>query len=105
MAIFAGDVPVYHHSWNIGNRKRGDELAVVLGQASAVLLKGHGAVTVADSIESIFMVSNHLEQGARMSFDWFCQQALLPVTKHLMILTCMLCFYRQYHADIGGTDC
>ncbi len=67
--IFAGDVPVYHHSWNIGNREKGDELALVLGQASAVLLKGHGAVTVADSIESIFMVSAHLEEGARMSFE------------------------------------
>ena len=46
-------------------RKKGMALAKVLGQARATLMRGHGSVAVADSLEGVFIASQQLEKSAR----------------------------------------
>lgn len=62
-------VPVFPHSWNIGDEKKGMALAEALGQARAVLMRGHGSVAVADTLEGVFMASQQLEKAARFQIE------------------------------------
>ncbi len=63
--LFAGGVPLFPHSWNIGSDKRGEALAETMAQARGVLMKGHGAVVVAEVLEGLFQTAYQLEQNAR----------------------------------------
>lgn len=62
-------VPIFPHSWNIGDEKKGMALAKALGQARAVLMRGHGSVAVAENLEGVFMVSQQLEKAARLQIE------------------------------------
>ena len=63
-AIFGKGVPVHNHVGHINSRELGDELANVLGDKQAVLMKMHGAVIVGPSIERAFAYSLYLEDNA-----------------------------------------
>lgn len=67
--LYPNGVSVYPYSWNIRDKKRGDEVARILGSDEAVFLKGHGAVTVSKSIEGILLAASHLESGSRFTFE------------------------------------
>ena len=63
-AIFGKGVPVHDHVGHINSRELGDELASVLGDRQAVLMKMHGAVIVGPSVERAFVYSLYLEDNA-----------------------------------------
>ena len=62
--VFGKGVPVHNHVGHINSRELGNELASVLGDRQAVLMKMHGAVIVGPSIERAFAYSLHLEENA-----------------------------------------
>ncbi|MFQ5826053.1 MAG: class II aldolase/adducin family protein [Dehalococcoidia bacterium] len=68
-ALFAGGVPVYPISSTVRDDEEGKALAQTLGGARAVLLKGHGSVVVAESIEGVFVAGHSLESTARFQYE------------------------------------
>lgn len=62
-------VPVYDDAALIQTDEQGDAVAQAMGQSRAVLLRGHGSVVVAHSIEAVLAASIHFEENARMLFD------------------------------------
>lgn len=79
--LFASGVPFFPHSWNIGSDKRGEALAETLGKARAVLMKGHGAVVVAEELEGLFQVAYQLEQNARLQCELMMLGKFQPFTE------------------------
>ncbi|MDO8689799.1 MAG: class II aldolase/adducin family protein [Dehalococcoidia bacterium] len=67
--IFAPEVPVFDDPSLIQNDAQGDAVAQVLGKGRAVLLRGHGSVVVAHSIEAVLAASVHFEENAKTLFD------------------------------------
>ena len=68
--LFAsGGVPLFPHSWNIGTEERGEALAKTLGNSRAALMRGHGAVVVAEAIEGLFQVADQFEKNARLQCE------------------------------------
>ena len=63
-AYFAGGVPLYPKPDLINTRELGAEMALALGDHNALLLQGHGAVTVGSDIEESVVLSIFLEQSA-----------------------------------------
>lgn len=63
-AYFAGGVPLYPKPDLINTRELGAETARSLGSHNALLLQGHGAVTVGTDIEEAVILSIFLEQSA-----------------------------------------
>ncbi|MBI2305456.1 MAG: class II aldolase/adducin family protein [Chloroflexi bacterium] len=61
-------VPMFSSSRQIRSKADGQELAGVLGMRDAVVLKGHGAVTVGTSIEQACVVTLTLEKTAKLQF-------------------------------------
>lgn len=68
-AIFGEQIPVYDDCRHINSRERGDAMAFSLGLARAVIIRGHGATLVADSVKGVFLASIYLEDNA----DKLCQ--------------------------------
>ena len=64
--IFAPKVPVLDNPGQIDSPALGRETAEALGQAPALLLAGHGAVTVGESIEEAVTVMIALEDTAKL---------------------------------------
>lgn len=63
-AYFARGVPLYPKPDLINTRDLGAEMARALGDRNALLLQGHGAVTVGSDIEEAVILSIFLEQSA-----------------------------------------
>jgi L-fuculose-phosphate aldolase len=61
-------LPVYPHTALVTSEEQGQAMVRTLGQAPAVLLLGHGAVTVGKSIEEAVVGMLHLEHQARMNY-------------------------------------
>ena len=61
---FGNSVPVHADSTLIQRPEQGDEVARALGNGLAVLLQGHGAVVVGESIEHAFAAAVFLEENA-----------------------------------------
>lgn len=68
-SIFAPQVPVYDDPALIHTDEQGDAVAQALGQSRAVLLRGHGSVVVAESVEGVLAASIHFEENAKKLFD------------------------------------
>jgi ribulose-5-phosphate 4-epimerase/fuculose-1-phosphate aldolase len=64
-AVFAGPVPVLDDPDLIKTDAQGERLARALGAHRAVLIRGHGAVTVGESVPAAFLASLYLEENAR----------------------------------------
>jgi ribulose-5-phosphate 4-epimerase/fuculose-1-phosphate aldolase len=65
-------LPVYPHVKTIQSDEEGTEVASLLGDAKAVLLRGHGATTVGGSLEESVMSMLQLEEQARMNWYACC---------------------------------
>lgn len=67
--LVTGDVPLYPHSKLILSEDDGMGVVESIGDADAVLLRGHGAATVGKNMEAAVMNMLHLEEQARM--NWY----------------------------------
>jgi ribulose-5-phosphate 4-epimerase/fuculose-1-phosphate aldolase len=63
-AIFSDGVPVHDDCRHVNTREKGDALALTLGGKRAVIMRGHGAVVVAESVKGVFFGSVYLEDNA-----------------------------------------
>jgi ribulose-5-phosphate 4-epimerase/fuculose-1-phosphate aldolase len=64
-AVFGREVPVYDDPALVRDGAQGRRLVGVLAGGSAALLRGHGAVVVADDLEACVAMSLELEESAR----------------------------------------
>lgn len=64
-AIFAAGVPVYDDCRHVNCLERGEALAATLGQARAVIMRGHGAAVVAENVKGAFFAAVYLEDNAQ----------------------------------------
>jgi ribulose-5-phosphate 4-epimerase/fuculose-1-phosphate aldolase len=65
---FASGVPLFTKPVMIDNEQLGDEVAAMLGQHSAIMLKGHGAVIVGKELKQTCLASITLEEAAQLQF-------------------------------------
>ncbi|MBI3913052.1 MAG: class II aldolase/adducin family protein [Chloroflexi bacterium] len=66
--LFGDGVPVYDKPDLIRTDALGDELAESLGAARAALMRGHGAVVVAENVEACFTACIWFEENAKKLF-------------------------------------
>ena len=76
MDLVEEPVPVYPHSKLILTEEDGMGVAEALGDASVVMLQGHGAVSVGSSTGEAVMTMANLEEQARM--NWYAYAAAGP---------------------------
>lgn len=63
--IFAEGVPLYDDSRTVCSVDTGKDLAETLGQRQAVIMRGHGAVVVADNMKALLFYSLSMELNAK----------------------------------------
>ena len=68
-AIFYEGVPLYTGTGQVESPARAAEMAKLLGAAKAVILRGHGAVVVGQSIREVCMLAVYLEESARLQTE------------------------------------
>ena len=68
-AIFYEGVPLYTGTGQVESPARAGEMAKLLGDAKAVILRGHGAVVVGQSIREVCMLAVYLEESARLQTE------------------------------------
>jgi ribulose-5-phosphate 4-epimerase/fuculose-1-phosphate aldolase len=79
MALFAGDeVPLFDTQITVTTPEQGAALAATLGDGSAVLLRGFGAVTVGGSVADAVTRAWLMERGARAALDALAAGTPLP---------------------------
>jgi len=64
--FFYEGTPIYDDPSLLTTIEQGREVAAVLGKHCAVLLRGHGAIVVADNIENLCRLGVNLEKTARI---------------------------------------
>ena len=69
-------LPIFPHNKLILTEEDGNAVAASLGQAKAVLLLGHGAITTGSSLGDAVMNMLHLEEQAKM--NWYAFSAMGP---------------------------
>ena len=67
-------LPVYPHVKTIQSDAEGMEVAKLLGESQAMLLRGHGAVTTGKTLSEAVMSMAHLEEQAQMNYLAYCAQ-------------------------------
>lgn len=65
-------LPVWNHSRIVQTEEDGTGVSKLLGDARAILLRGHGACTAGASMEQAFMTMFNLEEQARMNWYAYC---------------------------------
>jgi ribulose-5-phosphate 4-epimerase/fuculose-1-phosphate aldolase len=68
-AIFYEGVPLYAGTGQVESPARAGEMAKLLGNAKALMLRGHGAVVVGQSIREVCMLALFLEESARLQTE------------------------------------
>jgi ribulose-5-phosphate 4-epimerase/fuculose-1-phosphate aldolase len=68
-AIFYQGVPLYTGTGQVESPARAGEIAKLLGDAKALMLRGHGAVVVGQSIREVCMLALFLEESARLQAE------------------------------------
>jgi ribulose-5-phosphate 4-epimerase/fuculose-1-phosphate aldolase len=68
-AIFYEGVPIFEGTGQVESPERAGEIAGILGSAKAVILRGHGAVVVAQSIREVCTLALYLEESARLQVE------------------------------------
>ena len=68
-AIFYEGVPLYTGTGQVESPARAGEMAKLLGNAKALMLRGHGAVVVGQSIREVCMLALFLEESARLQAE------------------------------------
>jgi ribulose-5-phosphate 4-epimerase/fuculose-1-phosphate aldolase len=67
--IFYEGVPLYTGTGQVESPARAGEMASLLGDAKALMLRGHGAVVVGQSIREVCMLALYLEESARLQTE------------------------------------
>jgi ribulose-5-phosphate 4-epimerase/fuculose-1-phosphate aldolase len=67
-------LPIYPHVKTIQTDAEGMEVAALLGESPAILLRGHGAVTTGKKLSEAVMGMAHLEEQAQMNYLAYCAQ-------------------------------
>lgn len=67
--IFYEGVPLFEGTGQVESPGRAAEIASLLGPAKAVILRGHGAVVVGQSIPEVCILSLYLEESARLQAE------------------------------------
>ena len=70
-AIFGMGVPVHDNCGHVNSMEKGDALAETLGDHRAMIMRGHGAVVVAESVKAVFFGSVYLEDNAKKLVESF----------------------------------
>jgi ribulose-5-phosphate 4-epimerase/fuculose-1-phosphate aldolase len=70
--LVRNDIPVFPHSRLILSEEDGMGVVQAMGQSTAVILRGHGAVTAGASLEQSVMAMLHLEEQARLNWYAYC---------------------------------
>ena len=68
LVLTHGGVPVYPNNELICTDEQGDRVAKKMGNKNAILLRGHGAVTVGSGVEAATINMIDLEEQARMNY-------------------------------------
>jgi len=68
-AIFYQGVPLYTGTGQVESPARAGAMAKLLGDAKALMLRGHGAVVVGQSIREVCMLALFLEESARLQAE------------------------------------
>jgi ribulose-5-phosphate 4-epimerase/fuculose-1-phosphate aldolase len=68
-AIFYEGVPLYMGTGQVESPVRAAEMAGLLGDAKALMLRGHGAVVVGKSLRELCMLALFLEESARLQAE------------------------------------
>ena len=68
-AIFYEGVPLFERTGQVESPGRAAEIARLLGPAKAVILRGHGAVVVGQSIPQVCILSLYLEESVRLQVE------------------------------------
>lgn len=68
-AIFYEGVPLFSEPGQVETPERATEIAGLLGDAKAVLLRGHGAVVVGRDIPEVCVLALYLEESARLQTE------------------------------------
>lgn len=66
---WASGIPVHPDPRRISSPEQGKELAQTMGSHNAALLRAHGSVLVAETIEAVFIDAVHFEENARAQFQ------------------------------------
>jgi ribulose-5-phosphate 4-epimerase/fuculose-1-phosphate aldolase len=64
--MFYEGVPVFERTGQVESPDRAAEIASLLGHSKAVILRGHGAVVVGQSIPEVCILALYLEESARL---------------------------------------
>jgi ribulose-5-phosphate 4-epimerase/fuculose-1-phosphate aldolase len=68
-AIFYQGVPLYTGTGQVESPARAAEMAKLLGDARALMLRGHGAVVAGQSIREVCILGLFLEESARLQSE------------------------------------
>jgi len=82
---FCKGTPIFELPEQVDNPEIAAEVAHVLGDKRAVLLKGHGAVVVGASIEEACVLSICMERTARMQLDALMAGPFKPIPPEALI--------------------
>src|SRR5919202_533646 len=77
---WATGIPVHPDPTLIRTPRQGRELAATLGEHEATLLRAHGGVIVAESVEAVFVDAIHFDENARAQLQAATLGRLLPLT-------------------------
>ena len=72
--ILRNPLPVYPHVKTIQSDAEGMEVATLLGDSPAMLLRGHGAVTTGRDLSEAVMGMAKLEEQAQLNYLAYCAQ-------------------------------
>ena len=78
---FADGLPIHADTTHIRTEEQGRAVAATLAQSRACLLRGHGTVVVAPSVEELFMDCLDIEENARSLIYAATLGAVLPLTQ------------------------
>jgi L-ribulose-5-phosphate 4-epimerase len=78
---FADGLPIHADTTHIRTEDQGRAVAATLAQSRACLLRGHGTVVVAPSVEELFMDCLDIEENARSLIFAATLGAVLPLTR------------------------
>ena len=67
-------LPIYPHVKTIQSDAEGMEVANLLGDSRAMLLRGHGAVTTGENLSEAVMGMAQLEEQAQMNYFAYCAE-------------------------------
>ncbi len=62
------ELPMWNHVKTVQTEEEGLEVATLLGDSKAILLRGHGATTAGSSLEDSVMTMMQLEEQAKMNY-------------------------------------